>query len=423
MAPKIKQPDDPATLAWEKLLQEAAEERVENEKLLAEARKNPQLAVDLKQRMVADLQRVAQVPRPIIGPSSSRQRYRELGHYNEGLVPFLFGNHQEFQRAAGLHDSRLTTKAKNRAALLHTHQQVAAYAAAELKPFVGAFDKTQGRGSLRVVMGSDWHSKQANPFARRVFMDYLRWSQPDVIVFNGDVVDFPSVASHRQLPGHFHWNMQAEVDYAEALFAEARAACPDATILWTIGNHEYRLVNYVADKASALASLRTLRFAELFGLEKHEVGLVCRSNFLAPYDKMQKRDVAENWAVLGGCYVVTHGTALGKTAAVEQMEQFKMSGTSGHTHRPQVFSGNSLGTGPLSWMSTPMMAGGAVGRDYVPGPSHWQMGFGEAVIHRGQVSQRLIIIHPTWAETSGRVWEATHEEVAADLALWQVNSK
>jgi hypothetical protein len=120
---------------------------------------------------------------------------------------------------------------------------------------------------------------------------------------------------------------------------------------------------------------------------------------------------------------VTHGIALGKTASVEQMERYKMSGTSGHTHRPQIFTGNSLGTGPLSWMSTPMMAGFAVGRDYVADPSQWNMGFGEAVIHRGQVSQRLILIHPTWAEASGRVWEATPEEIAADHGLWQVNSK
>lgn len=413
----------PEQQAWEQNLADAEQQREVNKALLQKARADEAVATHLKSAMVADLVRVSQVPRPIIGPSSSRQRYRELGHYSEGLVPYLFGNHQEFQRAAGLHDSRLTSTVKNRAARLHTHQQVAAYAERELRPFAGAFDRSRDKkGSLHVVTGSDWHSAKANPFARRVFMSYLAWAQPDVVVFNGDVVDFQSVATHRQLPGHFHWNLQAEIDYAQGLFRQARTILPKATILLTIGNHEYRLVNYIADKASALASLRSNQFNEMFGLAELEIGLVCRSNFLAPTDRMKKQDIAENWVVFRDCYVLTHGEALGKTAALEQLETFKMSGSSGHIHRPQIFTSNSLGTGGLSWMSTPMMASFAVGRDYVKEASQWNMGFGEAVLHRGQASQRLIFIHPTWAEVAGQVWEATPEEIEADRRLWQVNS-
>lgn len=407
-------------VAWEAALEEAKRQRAENEKVLLRARKDPEFAQLLKGEMVRDLIRVSQVPRPILGPSSSRQRYRELGHYSESLVPFLFGNHQEYQRAAGLRELRNTSNVQNRAALLHTAQSVADYAERELKPFHGAFDHTQGRKHLEVLVGSDFHSQFCDPFALRVFLEAAAWTQPDVVVLNGDVVDFASISRHRKLPGHFHWNLQDEIDWSRRFFGEVRAACPNSTILFVIGNHEYRLVNYLADTAPELASLRTLNFNALFGLEEFEVGLVCRSNFLAPYSSQRKQELSENWHVIGDAYVVTHGTSCAKIASAAQLDRFQKSGTSGHTHRPQLFTGNSLGTGPLSWMSTPMMASHAVGRDYVAEPSAWQMGFGRAVIHAGRVSQQLVLVHSEWAEFSGRVWNVTDEERAAREALARV---
>lgn len=414
MAPDLKQ-------MWDLEVQKAQIAREANAPLLAKARKEEAFAVDLKQRLIDDLRRVAQIPRPILGPSSSRERYRELGHYSHALVPFLFGQHQEFQRAAGLRDSRGTTKVQNRAAVLHSAQKVAAYAEKELKPWVGAFDKSAGRKHLEVVVGSDFHSHMVDPFALRVFVEYIAWSQPDVVVFNGDVVDFPSVSRHRKLPGHFHWTLWEEIKFAKQnIFAAVRQAAPNATLLFTIGNHEYRLVNYVADECAALADLPSLEFATLFGLEEFQIGLICRSNFLAPYSKQQKRELSENWHAIGDAYVVTHGTALGKVASADQLARFQMSGTSGHTHRPQLFCGNSLGTGPLSWMSTPMMASFAVGRDYVSEPSQWGMGFGRAVIHDKQVSQSLITVHNDWAEAAGRLWTITEAEKAQRAKLFQV---
>lgn len=400
-----------ASKAWEEALLTAARQRAQNEKLLAEARRDPKFAEELRQRMIEDLRRVAQVPRPVLGPSSSRDRYREIGFYSSSLIPFLFGSHQEFQRAAGLRDLRNTTNVQNRAALLHTAQRVADYAERELKPWAGAFDRSVGRQHLDVLVGSDFHSQMCDPFALRVFLDFAKWTQPDVVVLNGDVVDFASISRHRKLPGHFHWNLQDEIDWARRFFGDVRAACPDSTILFVIGNHEYRLVNYLADTAPELASLRTLSFSALFGLEEHRIGLVCRSNFLAPYSAQKRKELSENWHVIGDAYVVTHGTKFGKVASADQLARFQKSGTSGHTHRPQIFTGNSLGTGALSWMSTPMMASHAVGRDYVAEPSAWMMGFGRASIHRGQVSQQLVIVHERWAEFAGRTWEATDEEI------------
>jgi hypothetical protein len=190
---------------------------------------------------------------------------------------------------------------------------------------------------------------------------------------------------------------------------------PNAIHLFVIGNHEYRLVNYLADTAPALASLPSLSFSKLFGLEEFGIGLVCRSNFLAPAKKQAKLDVMENWAVLEKCFVVTHGTLLGQAPALSQLKRFNLSGTSGHTHRPQIFHENTLGTGPLSWMSTPAMAGFAVGRDYVSTPTQWNCGFGIVQIMDGLVSQQIVQVHSTHAFLAGKVWKISAAE-RAELA-------
>ncbi len=377
---------------------------------------------ELKEALIADLKRVYEHPdNPYKGFAASRQRYRQLGHFPEILVVDAFGNHEEFLRAAGLKDLRNTSKVRNKAALLNTHQKVAEYADKELRRYNDLYRTRQHEDRLEVVVGSDFHSWFVDPFALRVFLDTIEMVQPDVVVLNGDVFDFPQISRHRKLPGHFSLNLADEISYGRKHILEAvRQRAPNADILFVIGNHEYRLVNYLADTAPELAALPSLRFGELFGLDELKIGLVVRQNFLAPYDKQKKRELQENWNVIGNSLVVTHGVSCAKFAADEQLKRYQKSGTSGHTHRPQVVTANSLGTGALSWTSTPMMAGFAVGRDYVSEPSSWQMGFGVFSINTalGVVVPNLVLVSEHWASFAGRTWESNQEDEARRDEQW-----
>lgn len=385
----------------------------------------------IKQILIADLKRVYDHPdNPYRGFAASRKRYRELGWYPEIVVTDVFGNHEEFLRAAGLADSRTTTRVRNKGALLHSHQQIAAYADRELKPFHNAFQSELPEGVFHVVVGSDFHSSFVDPFALRVWKDVLRIVNPSQVVLNGDVFDFPQISRHRKLPGHFSLSLQEEIEFGrEKILRPTREACPDANILFVIGNHEYRLVNYLADVAPQLADLAVydasgakipLSFSNLFGLESLKIGLVCRQNFLAPYEAQRKRELAENWVVIADCLAITHGTSTAQFAAAEQLKTYQMSGTSGHTHRPQTITANSLATGTLSWTSTPMMASFAVGRDYVSEPSSWTMGFAVFTVDTNfkRVIPQLILIHEDFASFAGHVWSPTKEEREERLRLW-----
>ena len=399
--------------AFEKACGAAKGYRAQNRKLRQEYQADKRKAGPLRKALIADLLRVYESPdNPFAGFAASRKRYRELGHFPELFVTDFFGNHQEFLRAAGLHDSRTTTRTRNKAAKLHSAQNVARYAEREVAPWANRYEKAKGkRKHLEVLIGSDFHSAYVDPFALDVFLDACEMVQPDIVCLNGDVFDFPQMSSHRKLPGHFHLNVAEEIEFGrKRIFAAVRERCPDAQIDFVIGNHEYRMVNYIADACPALACLPCLEFSTLFGLAEYEINLVCRSSFLAPTARAEKNDVRENWTVYGDCYAATHGISCAKFAAQVQLETYKMSGTSGHTHRPQIYYGNSLGTGGISWMSTPMMAtpsaSPAVSATYMPQPSQWNGGFGHVAILPGQgyVSQQIVQVHPEWASWAGRTW-------------------
>lgn len=416
---------DAVLARFEKACQAAKERQEENRSLRESYTADKRKSARVRELLIADLKRVFEHPdNPFQGFAASRSRYRQLGHYPEVFVTDFFGQHEEFQRAANLRDTRNTSRTKHKIARLHTAMQIAEYAQQNVLRWANHYPKAKGkRGHLEVVIGSDFHSYFVDPFALDVFIDVVKDVRPEIVVLNGDVFDFPQISRHRQLPGHFNLNIQTEIDFGrEKIIRRVREAAPDAQIDLVVGNHEYRLVTYLADTAPALASLRTLQFDQLIGLHEFEVNLVCRSNFLAPSKGARKKEQAENWQVIGDCFVTTHGISCARFAAAEQMRRYQMSGTSGHTHRPQLVCDNSLGTGPLSWMSTPMMASFAVGKDYVAEPSAWNMGFGVVSILPGKraVSQQLVTIHPEWASFAGRTWTPSKKVIETRDAQWRV---
>lgn len=408
--------------AYEKARAAASKHQEKNRKLRERYVDDKKLQGELRELLIADLLRVFEHPaNPYRGFAASRQRYRDLGRYPEIMSLDFFGNHQEFQRAAGLHDKRNTSRVKNKSARLHTAQEVARFADENVLRWANRFEKAKGRkGELHGLIGSDFHSVYCDPLALRAWLNSCEMVQPEHVVINGDLVDFPQFSRHRKLPGHFTLNAYQEVEWArEHILRPTREACPNAQIDFILGNHEMRLVNYLADTATELACFPSMSFDVLFGLGELEINLVCRGSFLTPTAKAKAKDVRENWAVYGDSYAATHGRSCAKFAAQVQLDTFKMSGSSGHTHRPQIYHANSLGTGPLSWMSTPMMAHPAVGSDYMPEPTQWNGGFGYFAIlpEKSLVSQELVIVHQDWASWAGRTWTPTKAEQKAREAM------
>lgn len=384
---------------------------------------SPGAAEKLRAEMIADLLRVFEHPlNPYAGWAASRDRYRHLGHFPAVLVADLFGTHQEFQRAAGLIDSRGTSRHRLGIAHAHTEQRIAAYAKEHVLRWQGKYDRAlrDRRGEKVVVVGSDLHSQFLDPFAWEVFIGVVRMVSPDVVVLNGDVVDFYVVSRHLKLPGEGHLTLQQEIDLTrEKILRRVRESAPEATIVWHIGNHEYRLVRYLADTAPELASLDCLSFDKLFGVQEYEIEMQFGGSFLAPKASRQRKEVETNWRIYWDSYAVTHGTYTGEFPAARQLGRYGMSGTSGHVHTPQLYFDSTLRTPNVSWMSTGMLASYMVGKEYVPEPQRWTMGLGVATVlpARGIVVQQPVTIHDGYATFSGHVWQETPAAREARLAV------
>jgi len=88
-----------------------------------------------------------------------------------------------------------------------------------------------------------------------VAMEIIHNVQPNLIVCNGDNLDFPELSKYRLTPAYAQ-TMQQSLDRAALLASQLRRAAPKAKIVWLAGNHEERLPNYILDNAKAAFGIK-----------------------------------------------------------------------------------------------------------------------------------------------------------------------
>lgn len=402
----------------------AAKKRKEEQERVAELARSKRMAnlgKATEGKIIKDIRRIAEGPENPYPGTCSRDRYKRFGFYSEEALYDFFGNMAEAQRAAGLRDARATTAFRNRRARIKTEEKVKAYFDAEVMPWVGKFNRpVKGKRVQRMVVASDFHAEEVSPFCLSVLLDVIKriGSSLNYVVLNGDIVDFPSVGRWSKPPNRL-LNLQKEIDFTrENILAPIRAAAHENTqIDYVIGNHEYRLARFLADSAAPLASLRSLEISSLLGLEDYEISLVHNASLLAPSAKEQRASFRDNFKVYADSFVVTHGTATGKTAAQTELERWGMSGTSGHVHRSQVYTAttarNRAGVGrwrPASWVVTGMLADRRHhGRDFLPSFTPWVEGFNVVTLVDGAAIQQPVTVVDGWAEFAGKIYKSNAE--------------
>lgn len=409
--------------ALAKLVADAKEQRAKNKGILRDLREDPGMAEDVKQLLCDDLRRVHAIPHTLFGDHAGRDRYRQLGNYSTSLVDFIYGMWAEFRRQACLDDTLHTKTVKRNIAKTARAQDLARYADQHIRPWDGAYDRlNKKKKKLSFLTGSDFHSHFCNPFALRVFQDINRLYKPDGVRLNGDVVDFPSLSTHRHFPGHFPMTVQDEIDWAKyQLFEPLRENNSKSDIKLLMGNHDIRLVIALADKGPMFASLDNMGFAENFELDKYKIGLVCRSNFLFQTAKQRARDIAQNWETLFSedgrmLFTWVHGFLAGKDAPRKHARRFMTHGTNGHLHDREEVSIGSYATGVLDWYQTPCMAHPkAVAAGYLAGPvefNAWSCGALWTTIHMetGHVHNEAIKVGEEIATFRDKVWKIRDRE-------------
>jgi hypothetical protein len=223
------------------------------------------------------------------------------------------------------------------------------------------------------LLVSDVHIPFEDKAGVVAFKEFAGWFAPDFLFFNGDIVDFYSISRYQK---DREENLQDELDNAAGFFSDMRDILPNAKMYYKLGNHEDRLNRYLLSNASALKGLRALSLSSLLGLEELNVEVV-----------------GEQGVISFGDAVITHGDRVAKRAGMTahaMIEEFGMSGISGHTHRAGKVSRRYFDR-TVTWVEQGCLCD--LNPEYARGVTDWRHGFAVGTLHDGHTEFDLIPVN------------------------------
>lgn len=326
-----------------------------------------------KQEALSDLARVASLNE--FG-NVSRALYRDNGKFSTWEIDQMFGTFTEFKRQGGVMLSREQARLTNQLAKHVSFDDIrklnidrADYGSKYLKP--------SGKRFQTVMVASDIHDIEIDPFWRRVFVDAVRRVQPDIICLGGDMFDLPEFGKYNVDPRD--WDVVGRIKFGHGFFAELREAAPDAQIDLIEGNHEYRLLRHLGEASPAmkaiLSDLHGFTVGKLLGLDEYGIRYIARGDLAAWTKGDTKREIGRNYEVYFDTLMVDHfpeGIRRG------------ISGFNGHHHKFEATSFYNHTRGPQMWMQL-----GAAHRREASycDAERWNMGF--AISHIDTQEKRV----------------------------------
>jgi UDP-2,3-diacylglucosamine pyrophosphatase LpxH len=317
--------------------------------------------------LIKDLRRVQEMyPDKFI----TRRYYRAYGKYSDGTWDRHFGTMEEFRGAAGLQLNRHQRRLERDIAKHNALDIFSDFYEQQIAPWAGKYEKKFSNGRVKtLVIGSDFHDEESDPFVLSVFLDTCKRVQPDIIVLNGDIFDLFEFSRYDKDPRKVR--LKARFEFVrDRIFKPLRRVCPKAQIDLIVGNHEMRLLKHLASATPhmfALHELHGITFAKLLMLDQHEINLVAKLDMSAYQPKEVREELKRNYKKYFDTIVVNH----------EGDEDYGMNSISGHTHRPKMLSKANEVMGPIWNLTTGSIC--KIDADYHGSKVNAQQSF--AVIH------------------------------------------
>jgi hypothetical protein len=130
-----------------------------------------------------------------------------------------------------------------------------------------------------VLVGSDFHIWPGqNSTALRAFKKFADDLRPNVVILNGDVLDFPSIGRHAPIMWESAPEPWQEIEAAQDHLDDIAKACKRARKLWLLGNHDARFEANLANNAKQYRNIKGVHLSDHFGL--WEKGWSCAVNSL-----------------------------------------------------------------------------------------------------------------------------------------------
>lgn len=311
---------------------------------------------------IEELIRVAELdPDKVI----SRNYFRVNSLISESTWNRYFGTFEEFKRQAGIKLTRQQHAVERKVAL---HASVDHYRALgkERKDYGDKYIREKESRFKTLIMGSDFHDHEIDPFFLRVFLDTCERVQPDNISLVGDIFDLPEFGRWTNDPRE--WDVCGRIKFVhENILKPMRESCPDTQIDHIEGNHEARLLRMLADATPALravlSDLHGFTIGKLLGLDEFEINYIAQSDLAAWSQAGQKKELDKNYKVYYDSVLAHH---------FPHARNMGLPGVNGHHHRHQVWPKYSPIYGAYEWHQ--MGCGHKRAASYCEA-EQWHMGF------------------------------------------------
>lgn len=311
---------------------------------------------------IAELQRIAKLDTEMV---ISRNYFRNHSAISEATWNRYFGTFTEFKRQAGL---MLTRQQHQLERQIAKHASVDHYRtlAVDRANYANKYEKSTDSRIKTIIICSDLHDIEIDPFYLRVLIDTIARVQPDVVCFNGDIFDLPEFGRYGVDPRE--WNVVGRIQFVhENIFAPIRAAAPNAQLDFIEGNHEARMLRHLADESPAmravLADLHGWTISKLLGLDKYQINYVAKADLAAFTKKELEKELHQNFKIYYNTFVCHH---------FPNAREWKMPGVNGHHHKHIVWSDFNPMYGAFEWHQ--LGCGHRRTASYCAGEK-WHMGF------------------------------------------------
>lgn len=288
----------------------------------------PKIKEGTREDLAQDLRNLA-LQHP--GATLSRNFYRAHGAYTEAAWSRHFGTFAEFKTYANLHNPKV---AKNPDALRRLTIEKQDWGALYQRPCTKRY--------MTVLVGSDIHDRNCDPFWFRTFLDTARRTQPDRIVLNGDIFDMPEFSKYVQDPRS--WGAVERIQWVHMFLECLRNLSPDSQIDLVEGNHESLLLKHLAEASPALqailSDLHHLSIPDLLGLNRFEVNYISRTDLTVFNEANLKKELSKNYLIIEDALLFHH---------FPEGRNMGLPGANGHHHKHLVWHNYSPIYGPFEW--------------------------------------------------------------------------
>ena len=118
-----------------------------------------------------------------------------------------------------------------------------------------------------VLIGSDFHIWPGQEsLALKAFKRFADDLKPDIVILNGDVLDFPQISKHQPIGWEAAPNPKQEIEAAQDHLHDISKASKRARKLWLLGNHDARFETRLAVVAKEYKGIKGIHLSDHFPL-------------------------------------------------------------------------------------------------------------------------------------------------------------